>query len=133
MHSRTALHLAVLANSTDHVQHLLAANCNPNVLSTGVNGGTALHWAACAGNSEIIELLLQHCDPLLLNEAGATASALCKSDACRQLLLAAEQEKKRGEAGAGASGGERVSIVRAAAQPQASAVKKKLTIKVNSK
>jgi ankyrin repeat protein len=132
MHSRTALHLSVLSNSADHVQQLLQAGCDPNVMSTGASGGSALHWAACGGNQNIIALLLPRCDPLLLNEAGATAAALCKSDACRQLLLAAEREStQHNEAQAGDAGS--VRVVRAVAQPLASGVKKKLTIKVNSK
>ena len=132
MHSRTALHLAVLANSADHVQQLLLADCNPNVMSTGASGGSALHWAACAGSHDIIQLLLPRCDPLLLNEAGLTAAALAKSDLCRQLLLGAEGGcRQRSEAAAGDAGG--VRVARAAQQTLASGVKKKLTIKVNPK
>jgi ankyrin repeat protein len=131
MHSRTALHLAVLANSPDHVQQLLEASCDPNVMSTGVSGGSALHWAAAGGHPEIISLLLLRCDPLLLNEAGATAAALSKDEGCRSLILAAEQEsKQRSEAPAGDAGS--VRVARSAAQPT-SGVKKKLTIKVNPK
>ncbi len=132
MHSRTALHLAVLANSVDHVQQLLYTHCNPNIMSTGASGGSALHWAACTGSHEIIQLLLPRCDPLLLNEAGLTAAALAKSDLCRQLLLSAESEcKLRNEAAAADAGS--VRMARAAQQPLASGVKKKLTIKVNPK
>jgi ankyrin repeat protein len=132
MHSRTALHLAVLAKSADHVQQLLQSGCDPDVLSTGVSGGTALHWAACADNSEIISLLLLRCDPLLLNEAGVTAAALSKSDGCRELLLAAERDStQRNELASGDAGS--VRLPRAVVQPPASGVKKKLTIKVNPK
>ena len=132
MHSRTALHLSVLSNSADHVQQLLQAGCDPNVLSTGVNGGTALHWAACAGNAEIVSLLLLRCDPLLLNESGVTAASLSKSDGCRELLVAAEQDcRRRQEALAGNEGS--VTLTRAVVQPLASGAKKKLTIKVNPK
>ena len=132
MHSRTALHLAVLGNSREHVQQLLQAGCDPNVMSTGASGGTALHWAACGGNHDIIALLLPRCDPLLLNEAGASPAALCKSDACLQLLLAAERDSmQRNEAQALDTSS--VRVVRAVAQPLTSGVKKKLTIKVNPK
>jgi ankyrin repeat protein len=132
MHSRTALHLAVLSNRADHVQQLLDAGCDPNVMSTGVSGGSALHWAASAGFADIVRLLLPRCDPLLLNEAGATAAALSKDDVCRELLLTAEREsKQRHEAAASDAGG--VRVARSAPQPLTSGAKKKLTIKVNSK
>jgi ankyrin repeat protein len=132
MHSRTALHLAVLANKADHVQQLLEAGCNPNILSAGITGGTALHWAASTGHVEIISLLLLHCDPLLLNEAGVTAAALSKSEGCRELLLAAEQDRKQRDEVASLRAGS-VKVPHAVVPPLASGVKKKLTIKVNPK
>jgi ankyrin repeat protein len=132
MHSRTALHLAVLANAPDHVQQLLEAGCDANVMSTGVGGGSALHWAASAGFADIVRLLLPRCDPLLLNEAGVTAAALAKNDICRDLILDAEREsKQRNEAATSDAGS--VRVARSAAQPVTSGVKKKLTIKVNPK
>jgi ankyrin repeat protein len=70
----TPLHRAVKAGDVARVQELLLPQSNVDINAQDKYDRTALHWAACNGHTEIVQLLIAHqCDVNLTDEYGNTA------------------------------------------------------------
>eukprot|EP01147_Barroeca_monosierra_P005348 gene5348-7101_t len=87
---RTPLHECCRRNHIDSVLRLLSRPTVPEINEPDVKGWTALHFAAAAGNTKILQLLLKHgASVRILTSDSETprqiAARLGNSDACRVL------------------------------------------------
>jgi cytohesin len=82
---QSALHLAASQQNIKAANELIAANANVN-LATPSSKDTPLHYAAAAGDVEMVQLLLSHkADPNAKNKAGSTPYDLAKELEMKQL------------------------------------------------
>ncbi|XP_023238085.1 tankyrase-like [Centruroides sculpturatus] len=64
---------ATAQSDLNRISQLINAGLSVNVKDSPNSGNTPLHWAACFGNKETIELLINHgADVNIVNSAGTT-------------------------------------------------------------